>query len=225
MENLLKALRILVLENGLGSISDFVEVLKSDGFYLDICENSNDFLESIYNNHYDLYIIEINEKTPQRFKLIKLLNDYQDITMKMVIASKPNLMKLSLFYGCDESILKNIDSDETLFRIKALIRRQFKIHSDSICLCRNIEYDIFKKRVLKNKSEISLGEKPLRIIDYLLKFRGFFVSSENLENGVYPANSKNKNGSIRFHIHKIRQLIGEDIIISNRTNGYKINIH
>ncbi|WP_198526426.1 hypothetical protein [Halarcobacter anaerophilus] len=61
----MKALRILVLENGLDSISDFVEVLKSDGFYLDICENSNDFLESIYNNHYDLYIIEINEKHPK----------------------------------------------------------------------------------------------------------------------------------------------------------------
>jgi len=224
MENFVKALRILVLNSGFGSTLEFIEVLRNYGFFLEVCRDDNEFLDSIFNNHYDLYIIEINEKSSQRFKLLELLNDYHDITMKMVIASNPKLVKLSLSYGCDDAILKNVDTQETLLRIKALIRRQFKTHSDQIPLGRDIKYDIFKKKVLKNKNEISLGKKPLQIIDYLLKFRGFFVTSENLENGVYPANSKNKNGSIRFHIHKIRQLIGEDIIISNRTNGYKINI-
>ena len=75
-----------------------------------------------------------------------------------------------------------------------------------------------------NNEEIILGEKPLLILDYLLKCRNFFVSTENLENGVYPANTNNKNGVIRFHIYKIRQLLGNDIILSNRTNGYKINL-
>lgn len=220
----MEALKILALENGIGSMSKIIKILKDNGFNLDICKHSNEFLESIYNNHYDLYIIDINEKSIQRFKLIKLLNEYKDITMKMVIASKPNIVKLSFVYGCDECIIKNVDEEEILLRIKALIRRQFNIHSDSISLCKNIEYDIFKKRVLKNKNELLLGDKPLQIINYLLKFRGLFVSSENLENGVYPANSNSKNGSIRFHIHKIRQQIGDDIIISNRTKGYMINI-
>lgn len=220
----MRALKILVLESTDNSISQIIEILRNNDFHIDISNSNNEFLECIYNNLYDLYLININEKSLPKFQLIQLLNEYQDITMKMVIASIPNIIKPSFLYGCDECIVKNIDEKEILLRIKALIRRQFKVYSDSIHLRENIEYDIFNKKILVDKNEVVLGEKPLRILDYLLKFRGVFVSSENLESGVYPANTTSKNGSIRFHIHKIRQLIGNDIIISNRTNGYKINI-
>ena len=220
----MRALKILVLESTDNSISQIIEILRNNDFYIDISNSNNEFLECIYNNLYDLYLININEKSLPKFQLIQLLNEYQDITMKMVIASIPNIIKPSFLYGCDECIVKNIDEKEILLRIKALIRRQFKVYSDFIHLRENIEYDIFNKKILVDKNEVVLGEKPLRILDYLLKFRGVFVSSENLESGVYPANTTSKNGSIRFHIHKIRQLIGNDIIVSNRTNGYKINI-
>jgi len=220
----LKVLKILVLKNSDNSISQIIKILKNNGFQIDICNNNNEFLECIYNNLYDLYLININEKSLSKFQLIQLLNEYQDITMKMVVASIPNIIKPSFIYGCDECIVQNIDDKEILLRIKALIRRQFKIYSDYIYLKKNIKYEIFNKKVLKDNNEIILGEKPSQILDYLLKFRGIFVSSENLEKAVYPANTNSKNGSLRFHIHKIRQVIGDDIIISNRTNGYKINI-
>ena len=220
----MNGLKVLVLESSDNSISQIIEILKKYEFCVDICSNNSDFLECIYNNLYDLYLININEKSLPRFQLIKLLNEYQDMTMKMVIASIPNIIKPSFLSGCDECIIKNIDEEEILLRIKALIRRQFKIYSDSIFLRENIEYKIFNKKVFLDKDEVILGEKPLLILDYLLKYRGIFVSSENLENGVYPACSNNKNGVIRFHIHKLRQILGNDIIISNRVNGYKINI-
>lgn len=221
---MLKALKILVLESSDNSIFKIIEILKNNDFHVHICNSNNEFLECIYNDLYDLYLININEKSLPKFQLMQLLNEYQDITMKMVIASIPNVIKPSFLYGCDECIVKNIDEKEILLRIKALIRRQFKVYSDSIYLRKNIEYEIFNKKILVDKNEIILGDKPLRILDCLLKFRGVFVSAESLESGVYPANTSSKNGSIRFHIHKIRQLIGNDIIVSNRTNGYKINI-
>lgn len=220
----MKALRVLILKDYDTSIIRIINILERNEFYLDICDNVNEFLEYTYYNHYDLYIIDIDDRNKSRFKLIKLLNEYQDKTMKLVIARRPNIIKASFLYGCDECIVKSIDESELLLRIKALIRREYKVHSDLISLSNNLVYDIFRKKILKNKSEILIGEKPLQIIAYLLKYRGLFVSSKNLENGVYPANSNNKNGSIRFHVHKIRQVIGEDLIISNRTNGYKINI-
>lgn len=220
----MNGLKVLVLESSDNSISQIIEILRKYEFCVDICSNNSEFLECIYNNLYDLYLININEKSLPRFQLIKLLNEYQDMTMKMVIASIPNIIKPSFLSGCDECIIKNIDEEEILLRIKALIRRQFKIYSDSIFLRENIEYKIFNKKVFLDKDEVILGEKPLLILDYLLKYRGIFVSSENLENGVYPACSNNKNGVIRFHIHKLRQILGNDIIISNRVNGYKINI-
>lgn len=221
----MSAIKILVLENEDYSNTQIIDVLRKNGFIVEICENENEFLENIYYKHYDLYLIGINEDSLPRFQLMKILNEFQDSTLKLVISSLPDLIKKSFICGCDECLIKNLmDEKELVLRIKALVRREFKICNDFIKLGKNIKYDIFNKKIFKNKHEINLGEKPLLILDYLLKSRGVFVSSENLENGVYPANSESKNGSIRFHIHKLRQLIGSDIIISSRTNGYKINL-
>ena len=221
----MSALKILVLENKDSSNSQIIKALYDNGFNIEICKDDNEFLDSIYEKHYDLYLISIDENSLPRFELMKALNDFEDLTLKMVVTSVPNTTKRSFLYGCDECVIKNLaDEKEIILRIKALIRRQFNVHTDTVFLRKNIEYDIFNKKIFKDNHEINLSEKPLLIIDYLLKFRGLFVSSKNLEIGVYPANSKSKNAAIRFHIHKIRQLFGNDIITSNRTNGYKINI-
>ncbi len=221
----MSALKILVLENKDSFNTQIIKVLKENDFYIDVSKDDNDFLSQIYEKHYDLYLIGINEDSLPRFNLMKALNDFKDLTLKMVITSTPDIIKRSFLYGCDECIIKNLaDEKEIILRIKALIRRQFRVYGDFILLKKDIRYDIFTKKIYKNNIEVFLGEKPLMILDYLLKYRELFVSSEKLEIGVYPANSKSKNASIRFHIHKIRQVLGNDIIISSRTNGYKINI-
>ncbi len=223
MELILKAVKILILESNDSSISQIIEILKKNDFDVDICKNNNDFLERIYNNIYDLYLININEKSLPRFQLIQLLNDYKDMTMKMVIASIPNIIKASFLSGCDECIIKTVDEEEILLRIKALIRRQFNVYNDSIYLKNNMKYEIFNKKVIEDNKEINIGEKALLILDYLLKNRGFYVTSKNLEKGVYPANTNSKSGVIRFHVHRIRQFLGNDLIISNKSSGYKID--
>lgn len=220
----MSSIKILVLECNEFSISKIVDILKKNNFIVCICKNNEEFFESIYNNLYDLYLINIEESLTQRLQLIKLLEEYKDIKIKMVVTSIKDIVKQSFLSGCDECVIKNIDDTEIILRIKALIRRQFLIYKDSIFLTNSIEYEIFNKRILMNKKEISLGNKAILILDYLLKFRGNFVSVENLEKGVYPANSNSKSGVIRYHIHKIRQYVGNDLITSHRAYGYKINI-
>jgi DNA-binding response OmpR family regulator len=224
-EIILKAIKVLVLRNrNDSSISQIIDILKNNDLDIDICNNNNEFLERIYNNLYDLYLIDINEKSFSQYQLIQLLNECKDMTMKMVIASISDIIKPSFLSGCDACVIKTIDEEEIILRIKALIRRQFKVYNDSICLKDNIKYEIFNKKVIKNNVEIKIGEKALLILDYLLKYRGLYVSSKNLEKGVYPANTNSKNGVIRFHIHRIRQFLGNDLIISNKSSGYKIDI-
>lgn len=142
----MKALRVLILKDYDTSIIRIINILERNEFYLDICDNVNEFLEYTYYNHYDLYIIDIDDRNKSRFKLIKLLNEYQDKTMKLVIARRPNIIKASFLYGCDECIVKSIDENELLLRIKALIRREYKVHSDLISLSNNLVYDIFRKK-------------------------------------------------------------------------------
>ena len=62
----MKAIRILVLESNDKSISQIIEILKNNNFLVDICSNNDEFLESIYYNLYDLYLLNINEERRTR---------------------------------------------------------------------------------------------------------------------------------------------------------------
>ncbi len=215
-------INILILENDNLELNNIINTLNKNSYIVHRCASNSHFLDLIYEHLYDLYLISLNDSFSKEFELMELLNEYEDLTMKMVIASIPKMIKPSFFYGCDECVIKNVDEKEILFRIKALIRRQYNIYKDEINIRKNIKYNIFEKNLYINNEIIIIGEKPLLILDYLLKFKNSYVSLESLEKGVYPANCDSKNGVIRFHIYKLRQILGEDIIVSNRTNGYKI---
>ena len=54
----MKAIKVLVLRNrNDSSISQIIDILKNNDLDIDICNNNNEFLERIYNNLYDLYLI------------------------------------------------------------------------------------------------------------------------------------------------------------------------
>lgn len=216
-------IKVLILEDSNNPISKITDTLKEYNFSLDVCNNNNDFFDYIYNNLYDLYVVQVNENLFPRFELIKLLDDYKNITLKItIVPNSDDMIKTSFFYGCDECFVNTIDEKEMHLRIKALVRRQFNVYTDSIYLKENIEYEIFNKRVLIDKKEFKLGKTSILILNHLLKFRNTFISSKDLESGMYPANTSCKNGVIRFHIHKIRKILGTELIISNKSNGYKL---
>ena len=145
------------------------------------------------------------------------------------------------FIDCEKKLNSNSANIEKYFELfsngfnsltKAMENQQIQINNLTNVVmnlskqnsCDITQNEQSNKKVIKNNVEIKIGEKALLILDYLLKYRGLYVSSKNLEKGVYPANTNSKNGVIRFHIHRIRQFLGNDLIISNKSSGYKIDI-
>lgn len=216
--------KILVLESEYLQMNSIITLLRNNNYSVDICSDNQKFLDLIYNELYDLYLIGIKELETKRLELMDLLTQYNDITMKMVLVSIPTMIKRTFQHNCDECIISNTNEMEILFRIKSLIRRQYQVHKDEIKIKTNIKYNIFRKKLYLDNKEALLGEKPMMILNYLLKFKNMYVSSTELEIGSYPSSYENRNGAIRFHIYKLRQVLGDDIIISSRTKGYKLII-
>lgn len=214
--------KILFLEDDIlyqDTIKDFLE---DDGFIVDTCSNGEEFLNKIFDDIYDLYIIDLNVPKINGFEIMKMLAEYNDSTMKMVLTSIKDSLKKSFEIGCDDYLNKNADTDELLLRIKGLIKRAYNSHSDYIEIAQDIKYDLFNKEVYKNNKNIELDLKSHFILDYLIKRRGQFVSSFELETSSYPCNSKSKSNVIRYHIWNLRNRIGKDLIESKKSIGYRL---
>ncbi len=201
------------------SIKDFLE---EKNFIVETCNDGQEFLNKIYEDIYDLYIIDLNVPKINGLEIMKMLEEYNDPTMKLVLTSISNTLRKSFKSGCDDFLNKNTDIDELLLRVKMLIKRAYHSHNERIKIANNICYDLFNKKIYKDEKNIDLEIKSLFILDYLIKRRGEFVSNLELEKNSYPCNSKSKSNVIRYHIWNLRNRLGKDLIESKKSIGYRL---
>jgi DNA-binding response OmpR family regulator len=201
------------------SIKDFLE---DEDFIVDTCNDGQEFLNKIFENIYDLYIIDINVPQLNGIELMKTLDEYHDDTMKLVLTSFPNNLISSFKNGCDDFINKSSDIDELLLRIKALIKRAYHSHENFIKLSKELIYDLFEKKLYIDKKRVDIEVQSLLILDYLIKRRGNYVSNIELEEKTYPSNTESKSDVIRYHIWNLRNTLGKDLIISKKNYGYTL---
>ncbi len=214
--------KILFLEDDILYQESIKDLLEEEEFIVETCNNGFDFLNKIFDTIYDLYIIDINVPQLNGFELLKILEEYKDTTMKLVLTSRKNTLTQSFHNGCDAFLNKTIDADELLLRIKTLIKRDYHSYRESIQLTRDIDYDLFHKKIYKNHQNIELEVRSLLILDYMIKKRGEFISSSELEKNTYPCNCDSKLDVIRYHIWNLRNTLGKDIIESKKSLGYRL---
>lgn len=216
--------KILLLEDDILYQESIKDMLEQEHFIVESCKNGQEFLNKIFDNVYDLYIIDINVPKINGFEIMKMLKEYNDKTMKLVLTAVPNSMIQSFKSGCDSFLSKNTDIDEILMRIKSLIKRTYHTYDDIIKITDNISYDYFNKQVYNNRKKVELETKTLYVLDYLIKNRGDYISTIELEKNIYPCNSGSKSGVIRYHIWNLRKTIGKNLIESKKCSGYKLKL-
>jgi len=215
--------KILFLEDNKLYQKSIKHFLEEEDFIVETCSNGQEFLNKIFDDIYDLYLIDINIPQNNGFELLKILSDYNDDTMKLVLSSFPESLKQSFKNGCDDFLTKISDIDELLLRIKRLLKRTYHTYQESIQISDNVSYDLLHKKLYINQKRIELDIHSLLILDYLIKNREKFVSSVELENNIYPCNSKGNSSIIRYYIWNLRSILGKEIIESKKKLGYRLN--
>ena len=188
--------KILFLEDNIVYQESIKDYLESEKFFVETCCSGEEFLDKIFDEVYDLYIIDINVPGINGIELMKMLQEYKDTTMKLVLTSYPEKIQKSFQNGCDGFVSKKSDIDEILLRVKTLLKRAYHCHCETIKIKENLDYDLFTKQLYKDKQSINLEVHSLLILDYLLKNRGEYISSSELEQKTYPCNCESKSSAM-----------------------------
>ncbi|MGB9802138.1 MAG: response regulator transcription factor [Arcobacter sp.] len=214
--------KILFLEDDKLYQETIKDLLEEENFIIDTCSNGEKFLNKIYDNIYDLYILDINVPQIDGYEIMRILNEYEDETLRLVLTSISNSIIRSFKSGCDGFLNKTGNNQELILRIQSLIKRSYRTYHQDIIISKNLSYNIFSKELFHNKKLLEIESQALLVLNYLIKKRGEFVSKETLEKNVYPSNSNSKSDVIRYHIWHLRKILGVDIIESQKNRGYKL---
>lgn len=218
-------MKILLLEDDYLykiSIKEFLEGLH---FEVDDFENGDEALNAIYENRYDLLLLDIRVPGMDGFTLIENIREEHINTPVIVLTSLTDISHLTKGYelGCNDYLKKPFDLIELRYRINQLIKNKcFKSDENLITLRNNFTFDIQKNILHKENNLIDLTQKESEVISFLIQNRGFYISIESLHENIWE-NKEIQYADIRMCIKRIRDKTDKKFIITKRFVGYKID--
>ena len=214
-------MRVLILEDNELLLETLEDFLENEGFEIDLAKDGEEALRLIYNNSYNLYLLDIKVPLVNGIELLKELREYGDETPAIFITSSTDKESITNGYkvGCDEYIKKPFDLDELLMRIKAVLKRVEP--QESIKIDENYSYNIKRKRLFKGNQEIKINLKDLQLLELLLKNRGEVVTKEMIKDELWRNEDVVSSGALRVYINNLKKIFGKDAIENIRGLGYR----
>ncbi len=218
-------MKILLLEDDYLykiSIKEFLEELDFD---VDDFDNGDDALDAIYENKYNLLLLDIRVPGTDGFTLIENIREQGIQTPVIILTSLTDMSNLSKGYelGCNDYLKKPFDLIELRYRIDQLIKSKcFASEENKIYLHNNFVFDIQKNILYREEKPIDLTQKESEVISFLIQNRGFYVSIESLHENIWD-NKDIQYADIRMCIKRIRTKTDKNFIITKRFVGYKID--
>ena len=91
---------------------------------------------------------------------------------------------------------------------------------------RNIQLDVFKSCIIKDKQIIDLSKNELKIFYYLLSHQGVIISRDELMSYLWDSDMFVDDNTLTVNINRLRKKLEDiglkDVIITKRKQGYLI---
>ena len=217
--------QILIVEDDKNTLRLMKAVLTRSGYKTFQAENGLDAFEIIDKQHIDLIVLDVMMPVMDGYEFTEHLRSVKNNTPILMVTAKqlPEEKCKGFIAGTDDYMVKPVNEEEMLLRIKALLRRsqianEHKLNIGSVSL----DYDSLT--ILKNGITQTLQQKEFYLLYKLLSYPDKIFTRIQLMDEIWGMDSESSDTTINVHINRLRKKFGEwqeFEIISIRGIGYK----
>ena len=196
---------ILVLEDDAKLNQAVCTFLNDSGFNAKGCLNANDAYNEMYNNLYELIISDIMLPEIDGFEFaenVRSLNKHIPILF-MSAKDDLNSKQKGFQLGIDDYMVKPVELQELLMRVRALLRRA-NIETERKLTVGNLEMDADTMSAYINGEEIPITTREFNILYKLLSYPKKTFSRTQLMDEFWGIDSETSLRAVDVYITKLR---------------------
>jgi DNA-binding response OmpR family regulator len=216
--------KILLLEDDLTLNETVTEYLEEEGFEVDGVDDGLEAMDKIYENGYDILLLDVKVPQMSGFDLLKEVRSRDIVTPAIFITSLNSIDNLSVGYesGCDDYIRKPFALKELLMRVETILKRDF-FHNDNekIEISKEAFYDIGANVLYVNNEQMTLNNKESKLLKLFLQNKNQVLSHERIYDSLWDYDETYSEASLRTYIKNLRKILGKEKIVSIKKQGYK----
>ena len=198
-------INILVVEDDIKLNQIVCTYLNDSGFHAKGCLSANDAYEEMYNHLYELIISYIMMPEIDGFEFaetVRRVNKHIPILFMSAKDDLPSKQK-GFQLGIDDYMVKPIELDELLLRVRALLRRA-NIEMDRKLVVGNLELDAYAMTAKISGEEIPATTREFNILYKLLSYPNKTFSRAQLMDEFWGVDSDTSLRAVDVYITKLR---------------------
>lgn len=216
---------ILVVDDDKNTRLLMQAILEAERYHVTLAANGLEALELLEKTHVDLIVLDVMMPGMDGYEFTRTLRAAQsDLPILMVSAKQmPSDIKQGFIAGTDDFMVKPVDEEELLLRIRALLRRA-RIVSERRITLGAVTLDWDSLTVRRDAETQVLPQKEFQLLYKLLSYPGRIFTRIELMDEIWGADSDTGWETVTVHIGRLRKRFEgwtEFSIVSVRGLGYK----
>lgn len=219
-------LKILIAEDDRELRQLFSHVLAKNEYAVKGVSNGKEALDAMDNDYFDLIITDIMMPIMDGYTLVQQLRDTGNITPVLMITAKDAFddMNQGFVSGTDDYMVKPVNVNEMLLRVKALLRRAQMIN-DRRQVVGNTVMELDSLTVTTDTESMVLPQKEFMLLYKMLSYPGKIFTRNQLMDEIWGYDNESDTHTVDVHIGRLRERFRNNTdfkIVTMRGVGYKV---
>lgn len=220
--------RILIAEDDPNQRKIICTFLKRQFYEVSPAEDGLAALDVLENTKIDLAICDIMMPRMDGYELTRELRAYDKTMPILILTAKGEFSdkQLGFLAGTDDYMVKPVNLDELLLRVKALLRRA-SIQSEHRIQIGSVKLDGQEWTVKTPDKTLTLPKKEFALLFMMLSYPDKLLTRRQLMDEVWGVDSETDERTVDVHIKRLREKIegiNDFEIVTMRGLGYRVEV-
>lgn len=203
---------ILIVEDNKELREVIERFLIHEGYQTRCTENGSDALQILRREDVRLLLVDIMLPDMDGFHICEEARKNGNLPI-MIMSARTQTDDKILGYdlGADDYVEKPFPMSLLLAKVKALLRRGYEMKEEiRILKDRDLEIDLVKRRVTRDKEVLSLSIKEYELLVLLMKHAHTTLNKEYIFSIIWSDSCESELSTLTTHVNTLREKIEED---------------
>ena len=218
-------MKILVIDDDPVLLEQLGNTLKNQGYTVEVLCRSDEALERLFENVFDLVVLDIMMPGIDGLSLLREMRKSGIAVPVLMLSAKGDTDDKirGLDYGADDYLPKPFSLDELTARVRALLRRNGR-QGDPVLQAGELRLDTVAHTATRSGLSLELTPREFSILEFLLYNKNRVVTRFNLAEHVWQDDFDpfSMSNFMDVHIKNLRRKIGEGVVLTVRGIGYTV---